>query len=301
MSLKIGPLGDNQPKELKKTDADSLKKSDKDVFTEYKESISKDFETYKTKVNNAFQDYKNGNIHEEADSGKMYTPKYDSLEVIDHPPVYYKEPIDKKTKEGFIKEMRKPENWKPVKSEEPLKSEPVSQNGKPKIIDFIDGISEDTKTYLNSDKQFLGYQDELMGKEKHILEQKTILQEKHKELLAAKAKFDDIPYSNYDEKASAEEEYRITMSAYEAVKGDIYGTAKDAEKMTENLLSYVSVINNWKDGTITDYNLQGTGNVFVKMQFKSVTLPDGRKAYEADGKYYALRSDGMPDPEKIIE
>ena len=218
-----------------------------------------------------------------------------------------------KANADYAAALRNPDNWQDVQSKFPQKpvtteSAPVDttdkSEGTPKLTDYITGLSDEAKTYLNNSEQFKGFEKEYTALIQFQLIKEQELPGKQEALLAAKQKFEKTPYSDFDAKSAAQKEYFAAQKEYDDVLGSIHGAEKDSAELMKNILSYASVINSWKDGTVIVSNRQsvGTGqsNVFNR-EYTRVTLPNGEKAYESNGKYYQLNEQGLPNHDKLIE
>ena len=218
-----------------------------------------------------------------------------------------------KANADYAAALRNPDNWQDVQAkflQKPVTTEsaPVDttdkSEGTPKLTDYITGLSDEAKTYLNNSEQFKGFEKEYTALIQFQLIKEQELPGKQEALLAAKQKFEKTPYSDFDAKSAAQKEYFAAQKEYDDVLGSISGAKKEASEMIKNIISYTNTINNWKDGKIIVVNRQsvGTGqsNIYNR-EYTSVTLPNGEKAYEYGGKYYQLDADGYPNPDKFIE
>lgn len=194
-------------------------------------------------------------------------------------------------------------------SSEAAVTETPSKGSQPKgtlrVADSMSGISDETRDYLNNNQQFKEFEQEYISLLKFQNKQKALLPEKEAALQAAKRKWDTTPYADTQAKSVAEEAYYKAMKEHDDVEAMIYYAEKDMKDKWSDMDSYAMIINQWKDGEIVTGSRQTVGLVDCESinnkKFKMVTLSDGRKAYESDGKFHALQKDGWPDMDNFIE
>lgn len=217
----------------------------------------------------------------------------------------------------YAEAMRNPDNWVEVKAQpaqEPLvvNSTPVetsetqsSSANDMRLADCFEGLSEEAKNYLNNDPQFKAMEQQYI---KFLAFEAANLKElplKQQAEDAAYAKFKNISDADIEAKSAAKAEYFAAKREREEIEANIYFAqeGKEKQQLMKNINGYVKTINNWKDGTVRIDNHQvfsGTSNVFNR-EYTYVTLENGQKAYEYNGRYYQLRDNGDPAHDKIIK
>ena len=260
-------------------------------FDQYKAQRKNDYEAF---VQQKQEELK---IYKEKDSGDAQGAK----------------PADtSKANAEYAAALRNANNWKEVKAQTAQK--PVTTNttpveakkseGFPSIVNYITGLSDETKTYLNNSEQFKGFEEKYIKLLAFQYENEEKIPSKKEALLAAKAKFENASYSDFEAKSAAQKEYFNAQKEYDTVLGNIYNAKKESSELMKDIISYASTINNWKDGTVivgNRHNINtGKPNIYNR-EYTCVTLPNGQKAYAADGKYYQLEADGSPSFDKLIE
>ena len=79
------------------------------------------------------------------------------------------------------------------------------------------------------------------------------------------------------------------VSTYRELNFDLRGLERDLER-------YQNKMSEWQDGSISQMTING-----YSFETKKVTLSNGQRALEINGKYYALESNGwIPDFTKEI-
>lgn len=271
-------------------------------FDEYKAKQQAEFNQYKAQQKNDYEAY-----------ARQKQEEFKAFKEKSAGDAQGAKPADaSKANAEYAAALRNPDNWKEVQAQPAQK--PVTTNtapveakkseGFPSVVDYITGLSDETKAYLSNSEQFKGFEEEYTTLLAFQFENEQKLASKKEALLAAKEKFENTSYSDFEAKSAAQEEYFKAQKEYDTILGNIYGAEKESSEVMKNIISYASTINNWKDGVVIVGNRHsiGTGqpNVYNR-EYTCVTLPDGQKAYAAEGKLYQLEADGSPSFDKLIE
>lgn len=172
-----------------------------------------------------------------------------------------------------------------------------SSNEKKHVADFMEGISNETKEYLKNNEDFTAKSDEYINLafEKNELQSK--LASAKEALQNAKTTFDNTSYSDYDAKSVAQENYYNAMSNVKDLQNQIMGIERSQKILMKNMLEYTQTIENWQDGNQVEHTSSGTGIGVQQRVYTCITLPNGEKGYEWNGKQFPLAPNGMPAPE----
>ncbi len=166
------------------------------------------------------------------------------------------------------------------------------------MSDFISGISDETVSYLKNDKKFTETSDEFVNFEYLIANDKKNLKKEIDNLKNAKTKFEQTPYQDFDEKQKAHNTYFDLRCKVQQLQFDIRNKEHEQGVLMSAMKSYASTIENWEDGQTHHLRTEifGYGEIdgIYDREYKSVTLPNGHKAYEYNGEYYELSFDGKP-------
>ena len=191
-----------------------------------------------------------------------------------------------------------------------LRAEGANQNDKAQyeldLLKSMKHLSPETKAYLEKDSQFQAaeqsIQDAISQRNTHKatisdLKQKCVETEKEYKALVKAGDFEAAQQAQ-DRYYNAQNDYHSAIIILEVMDGAI-------DKASQNAFAYATTIERWEDGDIVKYTREAVGypeidNIYNK-EFKMVTLSNGQKAYESEGKYYQLADDGLPNPYKEIE
>ncbi|MBR3889470.1 hypothetical protein IKJ53_03050 [bacterium] len=272
-------------------------------FDEYKAKQQAEFNQYKAQQENDYETF----VRQKQEEFNAFTEKSAG-------DAQGAKPADaSKANAEYAAALSNPDNWKEVQAQpaqqplvtnETAPSAQKSTGDAPKLTDYISGLSKETVEYLNNSEQFKGFEKEYTTLLAFQFENKQKLPSKKEALLAAKEKFENTSYSDFEAKSAAQEEYFKAQKEYDTILGNIYGAEKESSELMKNIISYASTINNWKDGVVIVGNRHsvGTGQPDVyNREYTCVTLRDGQKAYAAEGKLYQLEADGSPSFDKLIE
>lgn len=169
------------------------------------------------------------------------------------------------------------------------------------LIKMMKHLSDDTKAYLEKDSKFQATEqliaESIEQRNKHKatipdLKQQYIDAEKEYKALVRAGDFDAAQQAQ-DKYYNAQNDYQSAVIVLEVMDDAI-------DKASQNAFAYATTIERWEDGDIVKFTREAVGhpeidNVYNK-EFKMVTLSNGQKAYESEGKYYQLADDGLPNP-----
>ena len=172
-----------------------------------------------------------------------------------------------------------------------------SSDKKTHMADFIKGIKNETKEYLKNNKEFTAKADEYINLEFEKDELQSKLASAKETLQNAKTTFDNTSYSDYDAKSVAQENYDNAMSNVKDLQKQIMGIERSQKVLMKNMLEYAKTIENWQDGTQIKVTSQATGRGVQQKVYTCITLPNGEKGYEYNGKQFPLAPNGEPAPE----
>ena len=312
---------DNKPK----VQVQSQAAQNVDIHTQYKEFVEKqksDFNSFRKQAQQEFNDFvKEQNeefnkalgferqVVESTPAPKMVetgpnTPEYDkAIHSYEQPKPVDATPAPKMVEKGpntpeYDKAIHSYEQPKPVEAQPPKKAPATDKTIG--FANFVRGISQDTKDYLNSDQIFeqseLAYMDAILSSEnlaKEVSEAKAALQN-------AKAKLDQIPGNDFAAKKQAYFDFYQAQNVLTSKQETLKGANAKKEYIEDSMLSYATKIDNWEDGKTFDVHKKVVLNgvpVFERHgEVKQITLENGQKAYELNGEeIYPLAMDGDID------
>ena len=171
------------------------------------------------------------------------------------------------------------------------------------FADFLGiNLSDETKEYLQNDEQFQQIEAEIFDTYASMAEAREQMEASQKAVDEAVAKYDKAITPAAKEKA--EQELAKAKNELNAQKDNYDSIDKEFSTKFREAAIYAKSIETWQDGKSVAYekSVSINGNLrSVRQEYVATTLPNGQKAYECDGKYYALDAKGYPDFKNIIE
>lgn len=171
------------------------------------------------------------------------------------------------------------------------------------FADFLGiNLSDETKEYLQNDEQFQQIEAEIFDTYASMAEAREQMEVSQKAVDEAAAKYDKAKTPAAKEKAEqelakAKDELNAQKDNYDSIDNEFSTKFREAA-------IYAKSIETWQDGKSVAYekSVSINGRIgTVRQEYVATTLSNGQKAYECNGKYYALDAKGYPDFKNIIE
>lgn len=192
-----------------------------------------------------------------------------------------------------------PEEESPIDKESMINDVDETTGKFPRALYYINGLNENTRNFLKTDKNFMAFEVKIEGQMKLLYKLEKDIIKKQKLLVQAYNDFKNTPETDQEKYTKAFNKYQKAYQNYEYARGEYSEENKKLDEMMSNLTKYAYTIRDWKDGTKSEVNKTLTVNGVVVQHFEGtatkVTLANGQKAYELNGTYYALADNGDID------